>query len=288
MRYKLIILLLLTTFLGCKIKDNKEVIIEKIYQVSQYQVDIESISETVNIFGKIHPASQVSVYSKIAGRVMNTNAVEGEIITKSRILASVIQEIPGFVFEPYSVTSPITGTILKKYVDYGNTVTQQTVLFEVGDLSCLYFRGSVYGHDRSKVKVEQPLELVIDDGKSISFVITKIAPQVDSITGGLMIEAKICLVPGSGNVLYPGQAVEGEIIINTQQRAIIPIAALVKNTKKEEGVYINVDGRTVFKNVSVIKRWEERVAVDGLNQDELIIDEGAYDLNVGDKLSIIR
>ncbi|WP_455200756.1 hypothetical protein, partial [Kaarinaea lacus] len=40
------------------------------------------------------------------------------------------------------------------HFDEGAAITQQNKIFEIGDLSCLYFRGQIFGDDQQKVNTE--------------------------------------------------------------------------------------------------------------------------------------
>jgi HlyD family secretion protein len=82
-----------------------------------------------------------------------------------------------------SVTCPITGTILSKYVNKGEVVSPGKPLFKVADLSQMMLRVYVSGNTLPKLKIGQKAEVLVDKGKkdlkNYEGVISWISPNAE-------------------------------------------------------------------------------------------------------------
>jgi HlyD family secretion protein len=64
-----------------------------------------------------------------------------------------------------NVTNPITGTVLTKYAQAGEIVGAGKALYKIADLSTLNLRAYITGDQFSKIKLNQQVKVMIDDGK---------------------------------------------------------------------------------------------------------------------------
>ncbi|HBD92737.1 MAG: hypothetical protein A2015_03375 [Spirochaetes bacterium GWF1_31_7] len=287
MKLKLSLLIVCLMILSCKGGEKTSQSDEKPVPVRLFKVQKEKINTTIDIFGRFSPENQVMVFSKIPGRVKKIYVKDGDSIQKDQLLAEVIQEIPGQEFAAFKVVSPIDGTVLRNNIETGMSVTPQTVLFDVGSLRCLIFRGQVFGSDRNKVKTGQIVHLYDTDNKNnLSLVINKISPVVDAITGGLTIEAEICFV--DNRPVFAGQTINGNIVIESSEEILIPPLSLVTLNKRGTGVFtIDKESCAHFNKVTVIQKSENRIAVKGLNEGDFIVTEGSGFISDGTKVLVI-
>ncbi|MEO0160762.1 MAG: efflux RND transporter periplasmic adaptor subunit [candidate division WOR-3 bacterium] len=288
MRRTLIILvMLLFLFPFCKGKEKK--VTEVVVSVKTAVVKDTTIPVVVDVVGKIMPKNAVSVFAQISGKVEKILVREGDTVFLNQTLATVIQEVPGSEFKPYSVKSPIRGIVLKSLIDIGKTINPQTPLFEVGDIGCLNFKGQVFGEERFSVKPKQ--RIAITDGKKDTVAVVQInlvAPQVDPATGGVTIESQVCRLATPKNNLLIGQTLNGHIIVATRTGMVIPRKAVVNLSEKGTGVYKLEDDKAVFTPIQIISRSEEYYLVSGLKENEIIISEGADRITDGQKVNVIK
>lgn len=63
------------------------------------------------------------------------------------------------------IINPVNGTVLLKYADAGEYTGTGKALYKVADLSIMKLRAYITGNQLSQVKLNQPVKVLIDDGK---------------------------------------------------------------------------------------------------------------------------
>ncbi|MCL2473179.1 MAG: hypothetical protein FWF26_05820, partial [Treponema sp.] len=101
------------------------------------QVVKDTIENSVLINGDVLAVNQVSIFPTVAGKISQTFFEVGDRINQGAVVAMVDPSRPGQVFSESPVTSTIGGTVLQTPVHVGDTVTTQTAVVVVGDLSNL-------------------------------------------------------------------------------------------------------------------------------------------------------
>jgi len=223
---------------------------EKPVPVSVFTTFRQEMKTVVDVSGRVEPQNRVSVFSQVAGKVKAVSAKEGDKISRNSVLAEVLQDIPGSDYQPHPVKSPIAGTVLKVFTSQGATVSPQMPLFEVGDTRCINFTGQVFGEDRALVKPGQRMAITGNRGDTLlRLKVMRLAPQLDQVTGGLDIEATVCLLK---NPLLIGQSVDGHIIVGSSSGIAVPRISLVRDSLGRDGIYL-VQGDSAAEVVLVVK-----------------------------------
>lgn len=281
------LLLIVIVFISCKKEDMNDISDAAPVPVKLYRAERQVIESSIDIFGRFYPENQIMVFSKVNGRVHKVYAENGSKVREGQLIAEVIQEIPGQEFAPHRVVSPINGTVLASHAVIGKTVTVQNVLFEVGSLSCLIFKGQVFGADRNKVKTDQIMTLYGNkEEDTLSLSISRISPVVDSITGGLTVEAEICFI--AERPVFAGQIISGKINIDSKNEIVIPRIALVKSNRMGEGVFtVNDESKAVFNRVKVIESNENTAVIRGVEDGVMIITEGSSFVSDGVPVKVV-
>lgn len=282
-----IAILLLSFSLYCKGKEKK--VTETLTPVKTIVVRDTTIPVVVDVVGKIIPKNAVNVFAQISGKVEKILVREGDTVFANQTLATILQEMPGSEFKPYSVKSPIKGIVLRSLIDIGKTISPQTPLFEIGDIGCLNFKGQVFGEERFSVKPKQKIAITDSKKDTIAVVqINLVAPQVDPSTGGVTVESQVCRLATPNINLLIGQTLNGHIIVATRTGMAIPRKAVVNLSEKGSGVYKLEDDKAVFTPIQIISRSEEYYLVSGLKENEIIISEGAERITDGQKVNVIK
>lgn len=129
----------------------------------------------------------------------------------------------------YSVKAPISGQIIKKNSLVGDTITSNTALCVIYDLSAVTFTMYVDELDVLSVKVDQKVDITADaiDDVEFSGVVTNIS-LVSTTSGGVTQYPVTVRINDTGDLL-PGMNVTGEIIIEKVENVIaIPSEALMR------------------------------------------------------------
>ncbi len=258
---------------------------EKPVPVSVFITYRQGMKTVVDVSGRVEPQNRVSVFSQVAGKVKAVSAKEGDKISRNSVLAQVLQDIPGSEYQPHPVKSPIAGTVLKVSISQGATITPQMPLFEVGDTRCLNFAGQVFGEDRALVKPGQRMAITGNEGDTLlGLKVERLAPQLDQVTGGLDIEATICLIK---NPLLIGQSVDGHIIVGSSSGIAVPRISLVRDSLGRDGIYLVQGDSAAFRPVRIVNRSEEYFLIEGVPEGEKAVSEGSSDLRPGRKVTVV-
>lgn len=129
----------------------------------------------------------------------------------------------------YSVKAPISGQIITKNSLVGDTITSNTALCVIYDLSAVTFTMYVDELDVLSVKVGQKVDITADAIEDVEFsgVVTNIS-LVSTTSGGVTQYPVTVRINETGDLL-PGMNVTGEIIIEKVENVIaIPSEALMR------------------------------------------------------------
>lgn len=81
------------------------------------------------------------------------------------------------------ITNPINGTVITKYAEAGEMTATGKALYKIADLSTMTLRAYITGTQLSKVKLNQPVKVLIDNGadayREYAGVITWIADKAE-------------------------------------------------------------------------------------------------------------
>ncbi len=141
------------------------------------------------------------------------------------------------------VTAPMSGVVIKKGVELGETVTSGvssfnagTVLFTVADLKSLIIRVNLNEVDIAKVSVGQPVRITLDayPQKIFSGKVSFVAPSAELVEKIKVFKVEVVL-DELAESFRTGMSANVEILGDRRQKAVsIPLEALQK-----------VDGKTV-------------------------------------------
>ena len=161
------------------------------------------------------------------------------------------------------VTAPMSGVVIKKGVELGETVTSGvssfnagTVLFTVADLKSLLIRVNLNEVDIAKVHVGQPVRITLDayPQKVFTGKVRFVAPAAKLVEKIKVFEVEVAL-DELGDSFKTGMSANVEILGEKRDRAVsIPLEALQKK-----------DGKTVvYRLKSSVKPQQIAAAKDAL------------------------
>ena len=96
-----------------------------------------TIENSVVINGDVLAINQVSIFPNVAGKITRINYQVGDTIKQGAVVAVVDPSRPGQVYSESPVVSTIGGTVLQAPVRRGDTISAQTAVYVIGDLSTL-------------------------------------------------------------------------------------------------------------------------------------------------------
>ena len=113
---------------------------------------------------------------------------------------------------PYSITAPISGTIIDRHVTPGEFVSEENTMYIIADLSEVWVNLAVYPRDADYISRGQKTKIrAIGTDLYIEGIIEYVTPVIDVNTRS--ITARVIL-PNPDNQWRPGTFVQAEVVVD--------------------------------------------------------------------------
>ncbi|MBW2368724.1 MAG: efflux RND transporter periplasmic adaptor subunit [Deltaproteobacteria bacterium] len=178
-------------------------------------------------------------------------------------------------FGRYTLTSPITGTIIAKHITRGEKVGDKEV-YTVADLSEVWIDLQIPAKDIVHVKKGQRVKITTTEGNIAESELTLVGPVVNK-------ESRTALgrvvLPNSKGIWMPGIFVTGQIIGEVSSSAVVVFFEAIQNINGQDVVFVpEGDG---FKPVEITagKRTRDKTEIlSGLKPGDPYVAKGAFEL----------
>ena len=144
--------------------------------------------------------------------------------------------------ENYTITSPISGTVIDKEYKAGDTVESGKALCTIYDLSYLEMTLSIDELDISTVEAGQPVQITAEavEGKTFTGVVTKVS--VAGTTSGGITSYPVTVRIDETDGLLPGMNVDAEIVLEEAADTLaIPSSAVTRGSGNTSLVLVTQD-----------------------------------------------
>ncbi len=183
-----------------------------------------------------------------------------------------------------TIYSPISGTVMDKYVNEGSVIVSSLagfgggdVLCTIGDLSTMKSYASVDEGDIGLVTRGQIVNLDFDAYRDETFegVVLKIHPQA-TLTGGLNSFTVEIEVPNPDGDLMSGMRGEAEIITETHtDLLLVPDRAIAAHEEKHYVFVVNEDDSIEVREIETgLTNYMVTEVLSGLEDGEMVITRG--------------
>ena len=233
-----------------------------------------AVSDLIDMGGRIEitPEGKADVRARLPGLIVALNGKLGQQVRRGQVLARVESS---HSLQTYSVAAPISGTIVEKNVNVGDT-TGDRALFVIADPTKLHAEFFVYPRDAERVRVGQPVSLRSLSGEArFQGVVEAILPTADISSQTLM--AHVHLPPAASRTFRPGMGVEGSFAV---AQADVPLAVRTKAIQRFrdfEVVFAKVGNTYEVRMLEIGRRTPEWTEVlGGLTPGEIYVVDGAF------------
>ncbi|MDH5662372.1 MAG: efflux RND transporter periplasmic adaptor subunit [Elusimicrobiota bacterium] len=269
------------------IKDSPE---EKITLVKTVPAGRGDIEEIIFLNGDIRGLREVDVYTRVSGKLIKKIKEEGESVRKGEVVALIDRDEPALGFTKAEVKAPIEGTVIRYYVDIGDSVIPQEPMPQEPVLNIAYMDKvkiivNVGEKDIAKLRKGEKVRVSVDAYPKESFLgrVVKVAPAVDPRSRKLKVELEI---ENKDHRLKPGMFADVEIIYNEHSNVLVVPRISVLQREGEEILFTVDDNRAKLRVVKTGISDEERIEiVEGLTEGESVVVEGNYGLIDGAKVN---
>ncbi|MGQ9677663.1 MAG: efflux RND transporter periplasmic adaptor subunit [bacterium] len=255
--------------------------------VAVVTVERGTVGRSIQLLGVLQGEEQVTVFSKITGRVTEITRPEGSTVGQDEPIGYVMNDIPGMDYKPGPVRSPIAGVVGKVYVDVGQMVTSTMPFAAVASFSeRVKMRALVSEADLPYVKpgLKAYVNFSVLD-TTITGTVVKVAPMLDPMSHSATVEI---VFPNRARKLVPGMAGMARLVVEEKNDVVkIPRAAL--SVTGEEKVVVIESSLVRFRPVRLGLQGDEWVEViEGLKPGEKVATTGKEGVKEGQKVNPVE
>lgn len=181
------------------------------------QVGPQSLRETVALNGKIilNPETSADIRARFPGVIRSVEKAVGQPVTKGETIARVESNDS---LQTYSVTSPLSGIVISRNLNVGDTAADQPLL-TVANLGSVVAELHVFPQDLPRMRIGQTVLIQTADGHTQSEGIVKaLLPTADATTQTVIAWV---LLKNESNSWRPGMVVHGGAVIKEEE---VPLA----------------------------------------------------------------
>ena len=246
-----------------------------------------SIERSVILNGEILARNQVTIYPAAPGRLVSARFNVGDRVSRGSVVAMIDPSRPGEVYELSPVVSTVSGTVLNAPFHVGDTLTTQSGVYVVGDLSSLLVETNV--PERFVASVRQGMRAVLwfeaIPGETFNAEVREINPVLDPVSRTLRIRL---------NFLNPDSRIKAgmfaTISLVTNSRINVPVIerTSVINTYGSWIVFV-IDDNNIAQRREItfgIDNEEYLEVLTGLELGEKVVSAGQNFLTDGDSVRI--
>ena len=256
-----------------------------VFSVKTQVVKNETLHGYVIANGEIESQNSVNVFPDVAGKIMETNVILGSSVRRGDVIAYVDPNAPGQYYKKSPVYAPINGSIISTPLKNGTTVSTNTVIAIVGDISNLQVSADIPERYVAVLKQGLKAEVSVEAYPDVVFnaTVTRVSPVVDTasrtkevilhfdekdsrVNAGMFGKVKLYTKDYSGAVTMPADAL---VSLNDELYAYV-----VKDDETVERRKVKT-GETVDGVIQILE---------GINEGEKVVIQGQTSLNNGSKV----
>ncbi|TYB31781.1 MAG: efflux RND transporter periplasmic adaptor subunit [Candidatus Mcinerneyibacterium aminivorans] len=266
----LFITILLVFTISCSKKKSKAKTDSKPF-VSVEKVQKRTILEFFETSGTLKGSEEVDVFSKVSGKLIEYKVEEGSHVEKNQVIALVDRDVTGVEYKPAKIKSPISGILVKNYMDKGTMITPgQMPVSKVSDMTNVVLEISLPEKYFSQLKRNLKVDIKVDSFPNEEFEgsISNFSPVVEQFTHTVNTEIQI---PNSNLKLRSGMFARASILFDKRKVISVPQQAIVG----ENHIYIYEDGKVHIKKIKKGYLYKEYVEIkEGLEEGQNIVTVG--------------
>jgi cobalt-zinc-cadmium efflux system membrane fusion protein len=196
----------------------------------------------------------------------------------SQLEVEQLPEQHDVVLTEYRITAPFSGTVIAKHLTLGETVTAETSVFTVADLTSVWIDLAVYQKDIGRVRAGQVARVSTNHGDEAELIIDFVQPLVGEQTRTAL--ARI-IAPNPDGVWHPGCFVTARVAVGETESSglVVPSTAVIRMEDGDEVVFVETKEGFEPRPVDVGRRTRDHVeVVSGLVAGDRYVGRGGFSL----------
>jgi membrane fusion protein, copper/silver efflux system len=174
-----------------------------------------------------------------------------------------------------TVRAPMAGTVVARAAYVGQYVQPDSVLFEIGDLSHLWFLFDAYEPDLPFLRTGQSVEVNVPSlpGETVTAPVAFIDPNFNEQTRTARIRV---VIPNKDRRLFHRQTASGRVLVTTADVLQVPRSAVLQ-TGAHPVVYVDQGGHAYAPHPVKLGRVGDTSVeiLSGLEADDAVVTQGA-------------
>ncbi len=171
--------------------------------------------------------------------------------------------------QQFTITAPVDGFVIDKMVTPAQSVVPSMAMVKIVNPNDVRIRAYVDERISINVTVGDTAVIILRslDTKKFRGYVARVLPQSDAITQERIVEVAFKKLP---NPFYMNE--QAEVYIKSQKvHGVIIPSQVLRYYHEKEGVWIVRDAKASFVPVTIKARAKERVVVEGLQKDAVIL-----------------
>ena len=258
-------------------------------------VEPGTIENSVMINGDVLARNQITIFPTVGGRLTEVRIGIGDRVGQGQVVAMVDPSRPGEVYSHNPVVSTVSGTVLQAPFYVGDTVSPQSALFVVGDLSSL--RVETFVPERFVSAIRQGLRAQITlesiPGEIFLAEVVEVNPVLEPASRTLRIRLRF--IDGMGRAVTDKRIKAGmfaTLSLVTMTRTDVPVIprTSVINTYGSWIVF-TIDEKNIARRHELelgIENEELFEVLSGVSLGDRVVIQGQNFLSDGDPVRIVE
>lgn len=233
-----------------------------------------TVSDLIDMGGRIEitPEGKADVRARLPGLIVSLSGKLGQQVRRGQVLARVESS---HSLQVYTVTAPISGTIVEKNVNIGDTTGDRT-LFVIADPTKLHAEFFIYPRDAERIRVGQPVSLRSLSGEArFQGEVEAVLPTSDVASQTML--AHVHLPPAASREFRPGMGIEGSFAVAQTNAPIAVRTKAIQRFRDFEVVFAKVGNTYEVRMLEIGRRTPEWTEIlGGLAPGEVYVTDGAF------------
>ncbi|MBR4448788.1 MAG: efflux RND transporter periplasmic adaptor subunit [Treponema sp.] len=256
-----------------------------VFSVITQTVQKEILHGYVIANGEIESQNSVNVYPDVAGKVIETNVMLGSSVKRGDIIAYVDPSAPGQYYKKSPVYAPISGSIISTPLKNGTTVSTNTTIAIVGDISNLQVTADIPERYVAVLKEGLKAEISVEAYPGVVFeaTVSRVSPVVDTTS-----RTKEVVLHFNTRDERVNAGMFGKVKLYTQDyrdQVVMPSDALVQLNDENYAYVVKEDSTVERRKVVTGNSVDGKIQItEGISEGEKVVIQGQTSLNDGSKI----
>ncbi len=251
-------------------------------------IALGTIEDFTKLNGDVVSGNETKLYASVAGKLIERRVAVGSTVARGTVIALVDPSKVGESYLPNPVESTVPGTVLSIPVSQGDTISTNTVIATIGNLSDLKVSVAVPERFLANLRLGSRAEVRFDAIPDAAYGarVIEMSPVVDSASRTL--EVKLGLDRSDPRILA-GMFATVRLVTESRKNVLVVPRSAVGITSTETYVFVvkadeTVERRNVVLGIEAEDTFEVKK---GISPGEKVVTEGRSMLSSGDRVRIV-